>query len=99
MIDKLSFDYNYFHEHGKTLRPKSHILADYRLIARHFPMAVEHSHCAEDIIGKLILSNFATWNRVRRVFHISWKERECRKMLKTGSSQPTTSPDAKKRGT
>jgi hypothetical protein len=86
MVEKLSVDYNHFHEHGKPLRPKDHVIADCRLISRHFPMAVEHAECAEAIIGKLILSNFPTWNRVRRFFHVNERERECRKLLRIGSS-------------
>ena len=86
MLTKLSHDYNHFHKHGEPLRPKEHMLADYRLITRHFSMVVEHSKCAEDIITKLILSNFATWHRIRRFICMSQKEKKCKDILRKGSS-------------
>ncbi|MBU4185113.1 MAG: hypothetical protein KKI12_00690 [Proteobacteria bacterium] len=87
MLNKLSRDYSHFHEHGESLRPKEHMLADYRLITRHFSMVVEHSKCAEDIITKIILSNFSTWHRVRRIFFcMSQNEKKCKDILRKGSS-------------
>jgi len=86
MINKLSQDYNHFHEHKRTLRPKDHMLADYRLISRHFSKAIEHAKCAEDIITKIILSNFSTWHKIRRNFCMSQKEKECKNILEKGDS-------------
>lgn len=86
MLNKLSYDYNHFHEHGESLRPKDHMLADYRLITRHFPMVVEHAQCAEDIITKVILDNFSTWHRIRRIFYINQKEKQCNDILRKGIS-------------
>ena len=86
MLNKLSYDYNHFHEHGEPLRPKDHMLADYRLITRHFPMVVEHAQCAEDIITKIILDNFSTWHRIRRIFYMSQKEKKCKNILRKGRS-------------
>jgi len=86
MVEKLSVDYDHFREHGKPLRPEDDVIADCKLISRHFPMAVKHAECAEEIIGKLVLSHFPTWNKVRYFFHVSEQEKKCRKMLKMGSS-------------
>ena len=86
MLNKLSYDYNHFHEHGEPLRPKDHMLADYRLITRHFPMVVEHAQCAEDIITKIIIGNFSTWHRIRRIFCMSQKEKKCKNILRKGRS-------------
>lgn len=86
MLDKLSHDYDHFHEHGEPLRPKDHMLADYRLITRHFTIVVEHAQCAEDIITKIILGNFSTWHRIRRIFYMSKKEKKCNDMLRKGIS-------------
>jgi hypothetical protein len=82
MLNKLSNDYNHFHEHGETLRPKNHMLADYRLITRHFPMVAEHAQCAEDIITKIILDNLSTWRRIRRIFYMNQKEKKCNDILR-----------------
>lgn len=86
MINKLSQDYDHFHEHGKTLRPKKHMLADYILISGHYNTAIEHAKCAEDIITKIILSRISTWHRIRRSFCMSQKEKECENILKKGDS-------------
>jgi len=86
MLKNLSHDYNHFHEHGEPLRPKDHMLADYRLITRHFPMVVEHAQCAEDIINKVILGNFLTWHRIRRIFYMNQKEKNCNNILRKDSS-------------
>ena len=86
MLKNLSHDYNHFHEHGEPLRPKDHMLADYRLITRHFPMVVEHAQCAEDIITKIILGKFPTWHRIRRIFYMNQKEKKCNDILRKGSS-------------
>jgi len=86
MINKLSQDYNHFHEHKRTLRPKGHMLADYIIISHHFSRAIEHAKCAEDIITKIILSNFSTWHKIRRNFCMSQKEKECKNILEKGGS-------------
>lgn len=86
MLNKLSHDYNHFHEHGEPLRPKDHMLADYELVTRHFPMVVEHAQCAEDIITKIILGNFSTWHRIRRIFYMNQKEKKCNDILRKGIS-------------
>lgn len=86
MLKNLSHDYNHFHEHDEPLRPKDHMLADYRLITWHFPMVVEHAQCAEDIITKIILDNISTWHRIRRIFYMNQKEKKCNDILRKGSS-------------
>ena len=85
MLNKLSQDYNHFYEHSKPLRPTGHMLVDYRLIKGHFRTVVEHAQCAEDIIKKVIIGNFSTWHRIRRIFCMSQKEKKCKNILKKGS--------------
>jgi hypothetical protein len=86
MINRLSQDYNYFHEHKKLLRPKDHMQADYGLIPRHFSRAIEHAKCAEEIIIKIILSKASMWNRIRRYFYMNEKEKECKNILEKGTT-------------
>lgn len=97
VINKLSQDFDYFHKYNITLRPKKHILADYRLILRDFNIAIEHAKCAEDIITKVILSRISTWHRIRRKFYMSRKEERCKNILEQGTANMLLQRNAKNR--
>lgn len=86
MLERLSEDFQYFHEHGDARRPREQMKADARIITRHFSRIVEHVTCAEHLISKLVLSKAAIWHRLKCYVYPNKKEKECLKLLKKGSS-------------
>lgn len=85
-LTKLEKDYKSYHETKKTIRSKDIMVADAKSITRNYRMAVEHAKCAENLITKLILSKISTWNKITQFLWASDSEKDCKKILRTGSS-------------
>lgn len=88
MLGRLSKDLNHYHKQGKPLRPQEDVLADARLVTKHFDRVVEHASCAQLLITNLILSRSRArvWHKLRRCIWMDPKEKKCRKLLREGSS-------------
>lgn len=76
-IDRLSDDFRSVREKGKPVRSPESMEADARLVVEHLHRAASHAECAEELINMHILSRRRHWNRLKRRFSISEKEREC----------------------
>lgn len=85
ILERLSRDFEHFHEHREPLRPPEHLRSDADVVTRHFQRAVRHASCAEDLISKLILSRVPTWHRLRRHIWMNREEKECLRVLKEGN--------------
>ena len=85
-LTRLEKDYKSYHETKKTIRSNEFMVADAKSITRNYKMAVEHAKCAENLISKLILSKISTWYKIKQLLYASDVEKNCRKILKTGSS-------------
>lgn len=85
-LTKLEKDYDSIHNTKKPIRSKEFMIADAKSITREYLMAVEHAKCAEHLITNLILSSIPTWNKIKRLFWLNTKEKNCKNILKTGSS-------------
>jgi hypothetical protein len=85
MVDRLSEDLK-LHKQNKPTRSKEQLKADANLIHKHFPLAIQHSGCAEHLITDLILSKVPTWHRIRQAFWLKSDEKDCIKYLKKGNS-------------
>lgn len=83
-IERLSKDIEYFREHKNLERSEADVHADAEVIQKGIAMAASHAHCAERLLTCLVLSDWPTWNRLRRFVSPSKEERECKCLLLTG---------------
>lgn len=85
-LERLAGDFEEVRRNGKPLRTKEAMNADASLARKGFAIAAAHAKCAERLLTQLVLSQFPTWHRVRRVILPSKDERQCNKRLKQGST-------------
>lgn len=83
--DKLVRDSQYFQENGKLLREMHDTVADATVIQNGLATAARHAECAESLLSRLILGNWPTLHRVRRLLRPSIHECDCKRLLITGA--------------
>lgn len=86
MLSRLEKDYDSFCETEKTIRSKEFLAAEAKSITHNYKMAVEHAKCAENLIGKLILSKIPNFYKIKLFLFPNASEKNCIKILKTGRS-------------
>jgi hypothetical protein len=81
-LDRLAADFQAKRMGQPALRSLQATKADARLLAAELDRLAEHANCAEQLITALVLSRARAWNRLRRKFRISAKEKLCLERLK-----------------
>lgn len=84
-IDKLVRDIHHFQEHGKLLREETDTMADAKVIERGLAKAAKHAECGEYLLSKLVLGNWPTLHRIKRLLLPSSHECNCNRFLETGA--------------
>jgi hypothetical protein len=84
-INKLVRDIHHFQEHGKLLREKKDAVADAKVIEHGLAKAAKYAECAEYLLSKLVLGNWPTLHRVKRLLLPSNHECNCKRLLGTGA--------------
>lgn len=84
-IDQLVRDIHHFQEHGKLLRDKRDTMADAKVIEQGLAKAARYAECAEYLLSKLVLGNWPTLYRVKRLLFPSNHECNCKRLLETGA--------------
>lgn len=85
-LERLSKDFEAIREKGKPIRSNESMLADADIVLREFKTATTHAYCAEQLLSRLVLNNFPTWRRLRRIISPSSHEQRCHKLLKEGDT-------------
>lgn len=85
ILDRVVRDVHYHQENKKLLRSKEDLKADAEIIMNGFKLAAMHAECAERLLANLVLSNWPTVHRIRRVFLPSQKDKECKTFLEKGA--------------
>ena len=83
-IERIIEDFR-LHNQGELTRPKDQLKADARIIQKHYPIAVQHAKCSEQLISDFVLSKFPTWHRLRKAVRLRPDEKDCIKYLTEGS--------------
>lgn len=83
--DRIIEDIEYFREHQKLRRSKADTKADAEVVRSGFAMAARHAECAERLLGLLVLSNWPTLHKMKRLVRPTGTDKECRRFLKTGA--------------
>lgn len=83
--DRIIEDIEYFREHQKLRRSKADTKADAEVVKAGFAMAAEHAECAERLLSLLVLSNWPTLHKIKRLVRPTKTDKECRRVLKTGA--------------
>lgn len=81
--DRIIEDIEYFREHQNLLRSKADTKADAEVVKSCFAMAAKHAECAERLLSLLVLSNWPTMHRIKRLVYPTQADKECRRLLKT----------------
>lgn len=74
-LDRVSGDFEEFHAQGKPKRPLAVMEADANSIASGLSNAALHADLSEYMLTKLVLGNYPTFYRVRRIFMPSEKDK------------------------
>lgn len=82
-LDKLAHDMLYFQEHGKLLRDEGDTMADAKIIEQGLAKAARYAECAEYLLSILVLGNWPTLFRVKRMLFPSNHECNCKHLLET----------------
>lgn len=83
-IERLARD----NEHKELARSKADVRADTEVIRNGIAMATNHANCAEHLLACLVLSQWSSWHRLRRLVRPTKEERECKCLLSTGDRSP-----------
>ena len=76
-IDRVADDFQSVREKGTAARSVAAMQADARLLAQHLERAADHAECAAELINALFLSRYRQWTKLKRIFHVSAKEKDC----------------------
>lgn len=80
-IDRISNDFSEFHAQEKSSRPLAIVRADANTIASGLSDAELHADLAEHMLTKLVLGNYPTFYRLRRVLFPSEKDKRSVRVL------------------
>lgn len=84
-LDRIVEDIEYFQKHQTLLHSKKDTKADAEVVKGGFVLAAKHAECAERLLALLVLGNWPTLHRMRRLVWSTKAEIECKRFLNTGA--------------